>query len=175
MTKTVLVCVLAGIILMTGCTQSASQSSAQSVAQSVAQSSSQSAPPDTIPESVARKPTESKPETPEKAMPVQVGVFLHNNAALAVDAEQSYLPKLTLDENKSASFCENLLQGMGYYYGKWEQNDNKIIITVTGMDFAGFAGDDVKEIEFIVQDEKTLVLQTKLCSSAVGDLFLHQK
>lgn len=168
MTKQIVVCVLA-CVLMAGCAQSAAPP--------------QSAPPAAVSQSDAAKPAQAKKEVSEKqetaaeTTPKQVlvkpGVFYDQNDAQK-DAPQNYLPKLTLDDNKNASFCENLLQGMGYYYGTWVQNDNSIVLTVTATDFSGFAGDDVKQIEFTLKDENTLVLQTQLCSSVNGNLFVHQ-
>ena len=70
------------------------------------------------------------------------------------------------------TFTENCYAGMGQYKGTYEKKDNRIYCTVTdASSMSGFAGDDVKMIEFKIVDEKTLKLKTQLCMSGNGDLF----
>lgn len=85
-----------------------------------------------------------------------------------------HTPRLILDDDGKASLRENLFQGMGHYYGKWERAENTITLTVTGIDFAGFAGDDAKKIVF-EETDAGLVLRTDLCFSSSGDVFVPEK
>ncbi|MBQ3074884.1 MAG: hypothetical protein IJC26_02345 [Clostridia bacterium] len=83
-----------------------------------------------------------------------------------------YVPNLTLREDGSFVLVENLAAGMGTYQGSYTMADNQLILSVASINFSGFAGDGVSTIVFTVNSQNSLTLQTTLCLSMSGDVFL---
>ncbi|MBE6712221.1 MAG: hypothetical protein E7580_01735 [Ruminococcaceae bacterium] len=84
---------------------------------------------------------------------------------------KGYEPKLVLNKDGTFVFVENLAAGMGTYRGTYQILWDHVQLLVTETDFSGFAGDDVKLIDFIIKDPDTLTLNTELCMSFPGDVF----
>ena len=81
-----------------------------------------------------------------------------------------YVPSLSLFSDGTFALTENLYDGMGHYYGTYAFDSGFLTLTVTEIDFKGFAGDDVREIHFeIMQDG--FKLKDDLCGSVKGDIF----
>lgn len=85
--------------------------------------------------------------------------------------QDAYKPVLSLDSAGYFSFKENLMAGMGHYYGVYTDTGSTIECTVYSIDFEGYAGDSVYEIVFEKTSPTTLTLQTDLCMSVVGTIF----
>ena len=80
---------------------------------------------------------------------------------------EDFRPLLTLEADGTATFRENLLEGMGTFTGRYAETDGTLILTVESVDFAeSFVCYNIREIVFTVQDDNTLVLQTELCEDA---------
>ena len=85
---------------------------------------------------------------------------------------EDFRPLLTLEADGTATFRENLLEGMGTFTGRYAETDGTLILTVESVDFAeSFVCYNIREIVFTVQDDNTLVLQTELCASVPGAVF----
>lgn len=87
---------------------------------------------------------------------------------------EDFRPLLTLEADGTATFRENLLEGMGTFTGRYRyaETDGTLILTVESVDFAeSFVCYNIREIVFTVQDDNTLVLQTELCASVPGAVF----
>ena len=79
---------------------------------------------------------------------------------------------MPLEADGTATFRENLLEGMGTFTGRYAETDGTLILTVESVDFAeSFVCYNIREIVFTVQDDNTLVLQTELCASVPGAVF----
>ena len=89
------------------------------------------------------------------------------------DVNDMYLPTLTIATDYSFEFVENVYAGMGKYKGWCQRTDDACwICDVTDASMMqGFAGDDVKVIEFEDKGDKSVVLKTDLCMSRAGDVF----
>jgi hypothetical protein len=89
------------------------------------------------------------------------------------DVNKEYLPSITIATDYSFEFVENVYAGMGKYKGWCQRTDDACwICDVTDASMMqGFAGDDVKIIEFEDKGENSLVLKTDLCMSMAGDVF----
>ena len=89
------------------------------------------------------------------------------------DINEAYLPTLTIATDYSFKLVENLGAGMGTYSGYCQHTDDGCwICDVTDINFSGFAGDDVKQIRFSDYMLNDLRLETNLCFSSEGDIFL---
>ena len=86
-----------------------------------------------------------------------------------------YLPMVEFyaSERDTFVFTENLFSGMGEIFGWFEKTDKGYVCHVEDAhQLEGFAGGDVKLIEFEKKDANTLILKTDLCLSQAGDLFV---
>ena len=86
-----------------------------------------------------------------------------------------YLPSITFYSDGTFIMIENLYEGMGQYEGTYTYDGNYYECTVTSKDFSGFAGDDVKLIEFARFDASLITLLTDLCGSRAKDIFSLNK
>lgn len=84
---------------------------------------------------------------------------------------KGYEPTLTLNQDGTFTLTENLAEGMGTYKGTYQISGNKLILSITEVNFSGFAGDDLKTIEFTINNKDTLTLNTLLCLSFEGDTY----
>ena len=87
----------------------------------------------------------------------------------------NYEPSVTFSEEGTFVMKENLLEGMGSYSGTYEYDGNYYECTVKEIDFSGFAGDDVKKLEFSRFDADTIILLTDLCGSNAKDVFTRAR
>ncbi len=60
---------------------------------------------------------------------------------------------------------------MGHYTGTYVKDGDRFVLNVTEVDFFGFLGEDVRNIEFQFTNDGTLELKTDLCYSGQGDIF----
>ena len=94
------------------------------------------------------------------------------SCVFAEAGDADFRPLLTLEADGTATFRENLLEGMGTFTGRYAETDGTLILTVESVDFAeSFVCYNIREIVFTVQDDNTLVLQTELCASVPGAVF----
>ena len=108
-------------------------------------------------------------ELKEEKAEVQVGKYYYST--VKDNFAKGYEPKLILNADGTFVFDENLAAGMGSYRGTYQVLWGHLQLLVTEVDFSGFAGDDVKVIDFIITDSDTLTLNTELCLSFGGDRF----
>lgn len=88
--------------------------------------------------------------------------------------EKPYLPSLVLKPDGTFVLTENLLEGMGSYFGTYEVDEYKLTLNVTKTDFKGYAGDDIKVIHFEALSKDVLQLIDNLCGSAAFDSWVLQ-
>lgn len=84
---------------------------------------------------------------------------------------EAYMPSVEFTSAGEFIFIENLYAGMGEYRGWYEKRDDGFTCHVDTCSFSGYAGDDVKTIEFRYKDASTLILDSDLCMCRKGDLF----
>ena len=94
--------------------------------------------------------------------------------ASAADTQPQFLPYFELYNDQTFLFYENLFAAMGSYTGKCSFMGSNMSCKVEKIDFSGFAGDNVKEINFTFKDDNTIILKTDLCMSLTGDEFKIQ-
>jgi len=99
--------------------------------------------------------------------------YIYNGASTG-DMNPEFYPYFELYEDASFLFYENLYAGMGTYKGKCSFMGSNMSCEVETIDFSGYAGDDVKNINFEFVDENTIILKTDLCLSRDGDEFKLQ-
>lgn len=80
-----------------------------------------------------------------------------------------YRPTLILETDGTFELTENLFEGMGHYKGTYTVDDIYLTLNVESTDFSGFAGDNVKVIEFEALSEDVFQLMTDLCGSVKFD------
>lgn len=85
---------------------------------------------------------------------------------------EEYFPYIDLYEDSTFMFIENCFAMMNDLQGTYEDNGKQIICKVERNNLMGFKGEDVTEIIFDKSDDKTLILQTEICMSQIGDKFL---
>lgn len=91
-----------------------------------------------------------------------------------------YFPTLTFHEDGTFHFWANLLEGMGDVRGTWHKGDDidglpSLRLMVTETAFSGFIGDNVTQIDLIVQDQNTLVWSADTIGGTNrGDVFTRQ-
>ena len=89
--------------------------------------------------------------------------------------DDQYLPMIEFysADRDSFVFTENLFSGMAEIYGVFDETDKGYVCHVEDAHLLeGFAGADVKTIEFEKKDKNTLVLKTDICLSQAGYLFV---
>lgn len=84
---------------------------------------------------------------------------------------EEYLPTVVFNADGSFVITENLYAGMGHYTGTYIKDGDRFVLNVTEVDFFGFLGEDVRNIEFQFTNDGTLELKTDLCYSGQGDIF----
>ena len=99
-------------------------------------------------------------------------MFKHEHTDMCDDM---YLPTIEFysADRDSFVFTENLFSGMAEIFGWFEESDKGYVCHVEDAHLLeGFAGADVKTIEFEKKDKNTLVLKTDICLSKAGDQFV---
>lgn len=88
------------------------------------------------------------------------------------DLNDDYLPGIKFDSAGMFDFTENVYAGFGHFIGWYEKTDSAYLCHVDDAStMQGFAGADVKLIEFEIKDANTLILKTDLCMSMAGEKF----
>lgn len=93
-------------------------------------------------------------------------------ADYAGELNEEYRPYVVLNADGTFVLGENLYVGMGEYTGSYSQVNGVITLTVKSINFSGFAGDNLKIIEFSIESETVLYLQTDICYSHAGYVFM---
>lgn len=107
------------------------------------------------------------------------GSFFQTTTWIHEPTEQSlpeYYPNFTIYNDLSFVFEENVYAGLAHYKGNCKQFEDGFGCEVAdASELQGFAGQDVKYIEFKYDsDGQTLILQTDLCMSMSGDKFFKK-
>lgn len=99
-----------------------------------------------------------------------VASFTHEPIA---DVKEDNLPSVFLYSDGVFEVYENLYSGMGSYYGTYVFEGDDLVCTVKdAAEIQGFAGQDVTEIRFTMDDNGDIRLLTDLCMSQKDDVFV---
>lgn len=140
-------------------------------------------PADPVPD-VAETPAESAlplpliPETPDAEKESTSSSSAQSAASAAVyvseneDFSGEYRPSIIFSDDGTFVMHENLYEGMGDYSGSYAFDGTYYECTVETIGFRGFAGDSVREINFMQYDANTVVLMDDLCGSRASDVFV---
>ena len=104
----------------------------------------------------------------EKSPSIQTMKYYKSDYQGSLD---EYTPRLMLKNDGTFVLTENLLEGMGEYKGTYTVKYNHLILTIKSINFKGFLGDDLKSIDFTINNKNKLTLNTDLCASRKGDVF----
>lgn len=95
-------------------------------------------------------------EVPAAKNSVQNIVYVNANESMYAE---KYYPTLTLKSDRTFLFTVNLGQGMGDIRGTYVNQPKKLILYVSKIEFAGYAGDDAKKIVFLKKSDGSIVLR----------------
>ena len=100
--------------------------------------------------------------------PASAAVYVSENE----DFSGEYRPSIIFSDDGTFVMHENLYEGMGDYSGSYAFDGTYYECTVETVGFRGFAGDSVREINFMQYDANTVVLMDDLCGSRASDVFV---
>jgi len=96
---------------------------------------------------------------------------------LVTDANEveDYNPYVTLSSDGTFFFIENVYEGMNEYKGTYTKDDCYYVLKVESVKLIGFAGSELKEIKFYINDEESIQLLNDVCYSRCGYYFTTTK
>ena len=90
-----------------------------------------------------------------------------------IDGKVAPFEKIIFNDNSSFELSVNLCEGYGKVNGKFEVKEKNILLTELKMNFAGYTGDDSKELKFeIISDNEIKFLSDGFgCGPMANDVF----